>query len=144
MKCCPTCNRPYAPKVVVRGPKRQALCDFVFRHPDGVTRRQIADHVYADEPDGGPELLNVISVMTRAINRQLEDQDHDMRLRGNGGPGSVFKFVPKDTPKYRLSARDNAPDKQAIARDPRSLRELAALHQTTYETIRKIKNGYGK
>lgn len=36
------------------GQVKQRIFDFIAAHPEGVTRKQIEDHVYASYPDGGP------------------------------------------------------------------------------------------
>lgn len=94
MKCCPTCLRPLPPtNIQVRGAKPQALLDYVLKHPNGVTRQQIFNSVYSDDPDGGPEFMNIVAVMVCKINRNFEKQDVKLRIRGSRGPGSVYRAV---------------------------------------------------
>ena len=93
MKCCPTCKRPFAPDVQVGGKRRQAFYDYIARNPQGVTRYQILDHVYADDPDGGPNGHNIVCVTIKHINAKLEKHGHRIRIRGSGGPGSIYKVV---------------------------------------------------
>lgn len=94
MKCCPTCLRPLPPaNIQVRGAKPQALLDYVLAHPDGVRTRQIFDIIYAADPNGGPLSLNIVAVMVNKLNRHFEKQDVKLRIRGTGGPGSVYRAV---------------------------------------------------
>ena len=89
MKCCPTCGRAYPPAVDVGGPVRQRVFDYIAKHPEGVTRPQVLTHVYADDPNGGPNNENVVSVHVRNINKRLQG----MRIKAAGGPGSTYKLV---------------------------------------------------
>ena len=91
MKCCPTCGRGFAPEVDLGGPVRQRIYDFIVKHPEGVTRKQVIDSVYADRIDGGPEWANGISVLIRLINKQLAGSG--FKIKSRGGPGSVYKLV---------------------------------------------------
>lgn len=93
MKRCPTCKRPLPPVVSVSGRRRQALLEYVLRYPEGVTRSQILDAIYADDPDGGPENQNIVAVMVKHINDILEKQKKKVRIRGSGGPGSIYRAV---------------------------------------------------
>ena len=92
---CPTCNQHLPPaKVCVTGPRRQFLLDYVLRHSQGVSRQQILEYVWNDDPNGGPEDSKIVHVMVCNINKQLEKQGLPLRLRGRtGDPGSVYKAV---------------------------------------------------
>lgn len=93
MKCCPTCLRPLPPQVRVGGKRRQALLDYVLKHPEGVTNPQILSHVWADDPNGGPDYSQIVSVMVRKINLMMDAKGVNLRIRGSGGPGSVYRAV---------------------------------------------------
>lgn len=93
VKCCPTCNRPWAPDIQVGGQRRQGLLDYIIKHPEGVTTERLKGHVWADDADGGPDSRTIVAVMIRQINIKLEDQGEKIRVRGSGGPGSVYKAV---------------------------------------------------
>src|SRR5258708_19483859 len=55
-------------------PVQRRIYKFLAAHPEGVSRRQVADHVYAADPDGGPQWAeNVISVSIGVMRRQLAD-----------------------------------------------------------------------
>lgn len=70
---------------------RQRIFDFISAHPEGVTRKQVIDHTYADDSEGGPEWACGISVMIRIINRKLVP--HGLKVRSRGGPGSIYRLV---------------------------------------------------
>jgi DNA-binding winged helix-turn-helix (wHTH) protein len=93
LRCCPTCKRPFPPEIVVRGERRQALLNFLLNHPDGVRRDEIIDYVYADDSDGGPTNLSIVSVMVSNLNDILKRNNEDFRIRGTGGPGSQYTIV---------------------------------------------------
>ena len=93
LKFCETCARPFPPDVQVGGVKRQALYDFIAKHPEGVGNRQVMEYVWADDPEGGPLYCNIISVMIHTINKKLASQGHNIRIRGSGGAGSTYRVV---------------------------------------------------
>jgi hypothetical protein len=68
---CPHCQRPFPPALQVRGPVRQRIVDLIASRPDGITRRELLDLVYATDPNGGPANENTISVTIRNANREL-------------------------------------------------------------------------
>jgi hypothetical protein len=54
---CPHCGQPVAdvpPEAVALSPLRRRLVDLVRRRP-GITVEGLAEALYADDPDGGPE-----------------------------------------------------------------------------------------
>lgn len=85
LKCCPTCNRPFPPEIIVGGVIRQRVYDFIKDHPEGVTRDEIMQHVYADDRNGGPESFKTIAVMVVHINRILKEQGVMMYITGRMG-----------------------------------------------------------
>jgi len=91
--------KPYKPPLpFVTGARRRAMLEYVANHPEGVNCRQIMDHVYADDADGGPDTRQIISVMGRNINEQITRQG--WRITSTGGPGSLYRLVqinPVDT-----------------------------------------------
>jgi hypothetical protein len=58
----------------VRGPVRQRIVDLIADRPDGITRGEIIAAVYADDPNGGPDNPNVISVLIKHANAELATQ----------------------------------------------------------------------
>jgi hypothetical protein len=93
---CPTCHRPLAPRLVVRGPVRQRIVDIVANRPDGITRGELIDVVYAGDVNGGPETPNTISVLIHLANQQLVEQGYRIEAawRGRGGRYRLVKVVP--------------------------------------------------
>lgn len=93
LSCCPTCKRPFPPSIIVGGRIRQRVFDFVKAHPEGVSREEIMWHVYADEPTGGPESFNTVSVTVMHINRILREQDAMMYIAGRmGSRNDLYKL----------------------------------------------------
>jgi hypothetical protein len=68
---CPACRRPFPPLLVVHGPVRQRVVDLIANRPDGITRAELLDLVYADDPNGGPDTPNTISVLVKNANAEL-------------------------------------------------------------------------
>ena len=89
---CPTCQRPYPPRLVVRGPVRQRIVDLIANRPDGITRDEILDVVYADDPDGGPANANTISVLIKHANSELAAQGFRI-LPAWLGRGARYRLV---------------------------------------------------
>lgn len=89
MKCCSTCGQGLPPEVNVGGPVRQRVFDYIAKHPEGVTTQQVLDHVYVDDPNGGPDSGNVVSVHVTNINRRLSG----MKIKARGGPASIYQLV---------------------------------------------------
>ena len=74
LRLCPTCRRPFPPHLVVHGPVRQRIVDLIANRPDGITRGELLDLVYADDPNGGPDNPNTISVLIKHANKELAAQ----------------------------------------------------------------------
>ena len=73
-RLCPTCHRPFPPRLAVHGPVRQRIVDLIANRPDGITRGEILDVVYADDPNGGPGNPNTVSVLIKHANEELAAQ----------------------------------------------------------------------
>jgi hypothetical protein len=71
---CPACRRPFPPRLVVHGPVRQRIVDTIANRPDGISRAELLDVVYADDPEGGPDNANTISVLIHHANIELAPQ----------------------------------------------------------------------
>lgn len=87
-KVCPCCKRLLPESLTIGGARRRRLLDYVGNHPEGVTVWQIIDAIYWDDPNGGPDKHNCISVMVKQMNRTLIPQGY--KIRGTGGPGSRY------------------------------------------------------
>lgn len=89
---CPCCHQIVPPRLIFEHqPVKQRIYDFIAAHPEGVTRAQLFDHVYAGDIDGGPLHLSTISVHIWGMNPVLER--HGLMIRGARGPGSTFKLM---------------------------------------------------
>ena len=73
-RLCPTCHRPFPPRLAVHGPVRQRIVDVIADRPDGITRVELLDLVYADDPSGGPDNPNTICVLIKHANAELAAQ----------------------------------------------------------------------
>jgi hypothetical protein len=86
--CC--CGQVLPPKVKFLGPNKQRIYDYVAAHPEGVGRQRLAEYVYEDVVDGGPEnAYGSISVLICLMNRTVL-REHGLRIKGRGGPGSTY------------------------------------------------------
>jgi DNA-binding response OmpR family regulator len=87
-KCCPECGQPIAPDVEL-SPILSRIYEFVRRHPR-CTRDQIIDHVYADDPNGGPESRHTIAVHIYRLNRVL--RPYGIVVRATKGHGANYSI----------------------------------------------------
>lgn len=56
---------------------------------NGCTRQMIFNHLYADDPDGGPNWAhNIIAVYISQINKELRKRDVKMKIENIIGPKS--------------------------------------------------------
>lgn len=99
---CPHCMRPYPPELLVGGSVRQRLVDIVANRPDGVTRGELMDCLYATDPNGGPDYPNTISVLIHFANIRLRPLG--FRIKGSGGPGSRYYLEKLGADPIRQSA----------------------------------------
>ena len=91
MKVCPHCKRPFPPELRVGGKRRQAMVDYLAKHPEGATVWQIMEAVYADDPNGGPENGQIIPVMKLHANKYLNRQG--WHIKSSGGHGALYTLV---------------------------------------------------
>jgi hypothetical protein len=91
---CPQCQRPFAPRLFVHGPVRQRIVDIVSNRPDGITRRELLDLVYACDPGGGPSNENVVSVIIKSANAELAHYGYRIASmwRGRGAKYRLLKM----------------------------------------------------
>jgi hypothetical protein len=82
---CQHCGQIIPPKPTIfdNSPIKKRIYSFIARHPEGVTRDQVFERVYADDRDGGPDYPNVISVHIFDMNRMLEPLG--VRIHSTGG-----------------------------------------------------------
>lgn len=90
---CSACGRPFLPRLVARGPVRQRIVDAIANRPDGITRGELLDRVYADDPDGGPDNPNTVAVLIKHANVDLAPQGYRIEptWRGRGARYRLIK-----------------------------------------------------
>lgn len=71
--------------------RRQALLDFVRARHDGVTREEILEHVYFDDPDNAPE-SNTVYKMVWDVNRILKKRGLKSHIRCGRGAQARYRF----------------------------------------------------
>ena len=104
-KFCPACGRPFPPELSVSGTVRRRMVDIVSRRPDGVTRDELISLVYAEDPDGGPNCPNIISVLVYHANKQLAVQGYRIKVGWRGKGARYFlEKLNNDADSQRQSA----------------------------------------
>ena len=65
---------------------RQRIVDVIAARPDGITRSELIDVIYATDPNGGPDCPNTISVLIHHANHELRAQGFQIApaWRGRG------------------------------------------------------------
>jgi hypothetical protein len=93
LEVCPCCGQTIAPPLIFpTRPVSQRLYDFVAKRPAGVTTNQIADAIYGDDPNGGPDSPNAVKALIWRLNVILKVKHH-MAIRGSMGRGSIYRLV---------------------------------------------------
>jgi DNA-binding response OmpR family regulator len=88
---CPHCGQVVPPKGLFRAaPIKRRIYEYVAAHPAGVSRQQIFNHVWADDVDGGPEWMNVISVHVKGMRPVLAREG--LTISCARGPGSTHRL----------------------------------------------------
>ena len=90
VKDFPPGRRPFPPALRVYGPVRQRIVDLIASLPDGITRHELLELVYASDPNGGPSTDNVISVLVKKANGDLAPSGYC--ITSTGGPGSRYRL----------------------------------------------------
>jgi hypothetical protein len=87
VRCCPQCGQVIPPKKLFpHQPVKRRIYEYVARHPEGVSRRQIIDAVYANDPDGGPISESIISCHLFSMRPTLHAAGVNITSpRGRGG-----------------------------------------------------------
>jgi DNA-binding response OmpR family regulator len=92
LKRCECCGQIIPPKQLFDGkPVKQRIYDYIAKHPEGVTREQILDFVWADDIDGGPEFKNIVSVHIEKMRPILIEIG--LTITRSRGPGSTYRLV---------------------------------------------------
>jgi hypothetical protein len=76
----------------VHGPVRQRIVDLIANRPDGITRHELIDLVYAADPNGGPANPNVISVLVKLANAEIAPRGFRISPTWRG-PGARYRLV---------------------------------------------------
>jgi len=88
---CPQCGRPYPCEppatLPVTGPVRRALVNIIASRPDGITRDEIMDRLYANSPDA-PEGPASVHVLVHLANKQLKR--NGLKIWASRGPGARY------------------------------------------------------
>ena len=93
LKRCQHCGQiiPPANPFLPGRPVKALIYDYVSAHPEGVTRQQVAEFVYKDRHDGGPEFaLGVISINIPFMNDTLAPLG--LRIVSSMGHGAVYRL----------------------------------------------------
>jgi hypothetical protein len=85
---CPYCGQPLQR---VTGRERRRLVEILARRPDGMTRRELADWLYADDPNGGPENTLAVCQLVHQARLQLSRQGYT--ILSDRGPGAHYRLA---------------------------------------------------
>ena len=90
VKTCPHCgsvthHELFSSKI------HQRIYDFIKTHPDS-SRDEVLSAVYAEDPNGGPESINVISVHITRMNKQLRPKG--LKIQGRLGSLGGYRVLP--------------------------------------------------
>jgi hypothetical protein len=87
---CYTVDAAFLP-LRVTGRERRRLVDILARRPDGMTRRELADWLYADDPNGGPENTFAVCQLVHQARLQLAAQGYT--IISDRGPGAHYRLA---------------------------------------------------
>ena len=88
---CESCGQIIPPKLLFEHqPVKKRIYDFIAKHPEGVSRDQILDAVYADDPDGGPT-PQAVSVHIFLMRRVLNPLG--LTITSPRGRGASFRLI---------------------------------------------------
>ncbi len=93
-KVCPHCGHPMpADEVTLMLTPRQRQLYEIVRDAGiaGISARDILDKMYADEPNGGPDTANIISVFAHHANVRLKP--FGLEISARRGPWPMWKLV---------------------------------------------------
>ena len=89
VQTCPHCGNPVLGRKKLFTPMKDKLLTFIRDNP-GCTLRQIMEHLYGDDPTGGPE-SNIISSMLSQMRQKLLDAGLD--VVSTGGSRATYSLV---------------------------------------------------
>lgn len=87
---CPTCGAFIVKEQMFNSKVKQAIFDYV-RKRSGCTSKQIADYVYQDDINGGPDSVNVVAVHIAQMRPTLHQ--HGLDIRATLGHTSTYSLV---------------------------------------------------
>jgi len=88
---CPYCGQALPPELRVTGRERRRLVEILARRPHGMTRRELADWLYADDPNGGPENTFAVCQLVHQARLQLAAQGYT--IISDRGPGAHYRLA---------------------------------------------------
>jgi hypothetical protein len=95
LTACPCCKRLFpfpSDAIKLSGNVRRRYFDALAKAPDGLTREQILNAVYADDPNGGPDAYETVRQHIFEINKTLAK--HGLKIKSPlGGPGARYYLV---------------------------------------------------
>jgi hypothetical protein len=91
MANCPHCGQPLPAKFTVTGRERRKLVEILSRRPSGMTRKDLADAIYADDIDGGPDNTFAVCQLVHQARLQLIPQGYT--IVSNRGPGAHYRLI---------------------------------------------------
>lgn len=103
MKCvCPTCGSPMntgrspteIPAMINLTKLRSRLIDALLKkHPGYVNSGNLFDHMYGDDPNGGPDGgTSTMNAFIWRLNRQLRPCGWEVTTNGARGSGSILAY----------------------------------------------------
>lgn len=95
-KSCPHCGHPLVDSVAETLPRRQRrLYEAVEQAGNaGISRAQLMEKMYYDDPNGGPDSSNIVSVTVHVINKKIAKRGLAILSR----PFGVYRLMPLQTP----------------------------------------------
>ena len=98
---CSHCGQPIPPTGLHLPPIKQRIYDAVQRCPD-ISAEELRCVVWADDPNGGPEFENVVSVHIKHMRPTLEREG--VTISCARGPGATYRL---EQPEMRNDRRRN-------------------------------------
>ena len=93
MKACECCGHPVVEYDTLRGltPAQQRIFNIVEKAGQaGITRKQLFDAMYSDDPNGGPDNPNVLNV--QRVKMQYALEKHGLKITTTGGHYATWRI----------------------------------------------------
>jgi hypothetical protein len=94
-KLCPTCGHPQASDEIAAllSGKQRRLYEIVRKAgTEGIAAKDIMRMLYADDPTGGPETCNIISVFANKANQKIAGKG--LKIHARRGPWPLWRLMP--------------------------------------------------